>query len=247
MWPVSGRGLKVMRSFINMVNGNFFLKYKKAFIERFTSKPDVSVVEGIEKKLETEHRLYDEGMFSDAPGYLLEVSNALQDDEIPTALLNRLSVIFRDVSHVAENEGNEKAGELLIKRFNLGKTGGFELQMEAALIAKEKNIAKRFPVGKNAPGDMKREIRKRSCEFIKLEKTLDGTGKAILRTLKSFSSTENKRKVLDTVIERLTLDYKHGLLKRAEIESHVDLACDKLLKDGLIQTGSRSNVLSLKR
>lgn len=237
-----------MRPFMNMVNGNFFLKYKKAFRGKFTSKLDVSVVEGVEEKLKAEYRLYDEGMFSDAQGYLIEISNALQDNDIPQALLNRLSVIFRDVSHVAENEGNEKAGELLIKRFNLGKTEGFESQMEAALIAGDKNkdIAKRLKVGKNAPGNMKREIRKRSCEFLKLEKTLDSTGKTILRTLKSFSSTENKRKVLETVIERLTLDYKHGLLKRAEIESHVDLACDKLLKDGLIQTRSRNTVLILK-
>lgn len=210
-------------------------------------KPDVSVVDGVEEKLKTEYRLYDEGMFSDASGYLMEVSNVLQDDDIPSALLNRLSVIFRDVSVVAEIEDNKKAGELLIKRFGLGKTGGFELQMEAALVAcdKHENILERLNKGKgkNTPSEMKKEIR--ACNDGFLEKKIDSTGKTIMWALGKYNGSERKRDILNEVIECLLSQYKRRLFKSVEIETHVESACDKLIEDGSIQTNIRNDVLML--
>lgn len=235
-----------MRGLMNIVNGNFFIKYKRAFRERFTSKPDVSVVEGVEHNLKTEYRLYDEGMFSDASGYLMEISNTLQDDDIPVVLLNRLSVIFRDVSIVAEREGNEKAIRLLCERFGLTAKRGYELQIEAALIdgTGNKELEKRFGVKDSYIGDKRKEIRARYDGF--LENKIDSTGRTIMWVLGKYSNSESKRIVLNEVIECLSSQYKQMLFKPYEIEDHVDSACEKLIDDSFIEINTK-NVLTLKR
>jgi len=187
----------------------------------------------------------DQGMYAKdekaAGKYLLAASDILlEGGEIPMALRISLGQALRESALIALDEGNKKAGDVLLKSLGLKKGGSDRKLLQAARAGvTNTELAVRFSVGKDQVAAKVNKAREQDQEL--LNRRLSHTVSRLLMIL-----DEMERGVYAAVVTKRLRDYltsQNMLVDADAIESHVQAAITLAKKEQLIITDINTSLI----